>query len=289
MDLGLKGKGVVVTGASRGIGRAIALEFAAEGANVSICARGKEALDATRAELDALRIKTHAQVCDVADPKALTAFLDQSRERLGAVDVLVNNSSGFGTSDDEAGWRMSYDVDVMASVRATWQVAPWMAAQGSGVVIHIASTSGLEAGSPPSYAAAKAALISHSKTLAAALAPQGIRVNCVAPGSIEFPAACGSRSSRACRRCTNGSATAFRSVVSVLPKKSPPRWCFSPPNARRGSPASRCRWTAYSTKAICKRAQPSACPRSDPNCDCTPNNDGHPRHQPGDRGQERSL
>ena len=187
MDLGLKGKGVVVTGASRGIGRAIALEFAAEGANVAICARGKEALEATRAELDARKVKTHAQVCDVADPKALTDFLNQSREQLGAVDVLVNNSSGFGTSDDEAGWRMSYDVDVMASVRATWQVVPWMAAQRSGVVIHIASTSGLEAGSPPSYAAAKAALISHSKTLAAALAPQGIRVNCVAPGSIEFP------------------------------------------------------------------------------------------------------
>ncbi len=187
MDLGLKGRGVVITGASRGIGRAIALEFAAEGANVAICARGQDALDTTRAELEARGVTVHAQTCDVADSQALTDFLNQSRERLGSVDVLVNNSSGFGTSDDETGWQMSYAIDVMASVRATWQVVPWMTEAGHGVVIHIASTSGLEAGSPPSYAAAKAALISHSKTLAASLAPQGIRVNCVAPGSIEFP------------------------------------------------------------------------------------------------------
>ena len=187
MELGLGGKGVVVTGASRGIGRAIALEFAAEGTNVAICARGKAALDVTRAELEARHAKTHAQVCDVANPEALTDFLSRSRERLGRIDVLVNNASGFATSDDEAGWQASIAVDLMASVRATWQVVPWMAADGGGVVIHIASTSGLEAGSPPAYAAAKAALISHSKSLAATLAPQGIRVNCVAPGSIEFP------------------------------------------------------------------------------------------------------
>ena len=78
------------------------------------------------------------------------------------------------------------EVDVMAAVRATWAVVPWLEEVGGGSIIHISSTSGLEAGSPPAYAAAKAALISHSKTLAIDLAPRNILVNCVAPGSIEF-------------------------------------------------------------------------------------------------------
>ena len=274
MDLGLKGKGVVVTGASRGIGRAIALEFAAEGANVSICARGKEALDATRAELDALRIKTHAQVCDVADPKALTAFLDQSRERLGAVDVLVNNSSGFGTSDDEAGWRMSYDVDVMASVRATWQVAPWMAAQGSGVVIHIASTSGLEAGSPPSYAAAKAALISHSKTLAAALGAAGHSCQLRGAGF-----------DRVSRRHVAADQAGHAGDVRTDPRQHSVRSSRYCGRSRRRGGVSRlqARVMDFRRNAVggrraaqrqsVSRAQPSAFPRSDSNCDCTPNSD----------------
>src|SRR5262249_24145746 len=87
----------------------------------------------------------------------------------------------------ENGWKLSFDVDVMGSVRACWKVVPWMSEQGGGSIIHISSTSGLEAGSPPSYAAMKAAVISHSKTLAAPLPPQKTPVNVVAPGSIEFP------------------------------------------------------------------------------------------------------
>jgi len=187
VDLGLKDKVVAITGGSRGIGRATALGFAAEGAHVAICARGKDALDATARELEKAGVKVHARTADVAKPAELDAFLDGARASLGRVDVLVNNASGFGVSDDESGWRLSLDIDVMASVRASWKVVPWMKEQGGGVILHISSTSGLEAGSPPSYAAAKAALISHSKTLAVALAPAGIRVNTIAPGSIEFP------------------------------------------------------------------------------------------------------
>jgi 3-oxoacyl-[acyl-carrier protein] reductase len=187
MDLGLAGKGVVITGGSRGIGRAIALAFADEGANIAICARGKEALDATAKQLVAKGVKVHAQKADVAKPAELDAFLDGAHQVLGRVDVLVNNASGFGISDDESGWKTGFDVDIMASVRASWKVVPWMTAQGGGAIVHISSTSALEAGSPPAYAAVKAALISHSKTLAVALAPSRIRVNTVAPGSIEFP------------------------------------------------------------------------------------------------------
>ena len=187
MDLGLAGKGAIVTGASKGIGRAIALEFAQEGANVAICARGEEALAKTAAELSALGVKVHAVACDVSDEASYSAFLSASREALGSVTALVNNTSGFGVTDDENGWASGWAVDMMAAVRGTWQAAPWIEEAGGGSITHISSTSGLEAGSPPAYAAVKAALISHSKTMAAQLAPKGIRVNCVAPGSIEFP------------------------------------------------------------------------------------------------------
>ena len=187
MDLGLKGKGVIITGASKGIGRAIALEFANEGANVAICARGDEALAKTRADLEAKGVNVFAATCDVADAESLAAFLDASHAALGTVDVLINNTSGFGISDDEAGWQKTCSVDIMGTVRATKQVVPWMEAQGEGVIIYTSSISGMEAGSPPAYAAAKAAVISYSKTMAASLAPKGIRVNNIAPGAIEFP------------------------------------------------------------------------------------------------------
>lgn len=187
MDLGLKGKGIVITGASRGIGRAIALEFAGEGANVAICARGEDALAKTRADLEAEGVKVFAATCDVADAQSLATFLSDAREALGRVDVLVSNTSGFGISDDEAGWQKTCSVDIMGTVRATRQVIPWMEEQGGGVIIYTSSISGMEAGSPAAYAAAKAAVISYSKTMAASLAPKGIRVNNIAPGAIEFP------------------------------------------------------------------------------------------------------
>ncbi len=187
MKLGLKDKGTIVTGGSRGIGRAIAHAFADEGAHVAICARGAEKLRATEAELRQRGVKVYAERCDVGQADELEAFLSGARAALGRVDVLVNNASGFGVTDDEGGWRAGFRVDIMAAVRGVWKVVPWMQEAGGGSIVHIASTSGLEAGSPPAYAAAKAALISHSKTLAIGLAPRGIRVNCVAPGSIEFP------------------------------------------------------------------------------------------------------
>jgi 3-oxoacyl-[acyl-carrier protein] reductase len=186
MDLGLSGKNAIVTGASRGIGRATALEFAREGGNLAICARSAEPLEKARAEIAALGVKVHAEVCDVADATALNTFLESSNKALGGIDILVNNPSGFGLTDDEAGWEASLNTDLMATVRATWQVVPWMAARGGGSIVHISSISGLETGSPPAYTAVKAGLVAHAKTTAAQLASQGIRVNTVAPGSIEF-------------------------------------------------------------------------------------------------------
>ena len=188
MDLGLKGKNVIVTGGSRGIGRSTALAFAKEGANVAICARNVETLEQARAEIAALGVKAFAQSCDVGDAEGLTAFLQAANDAFGGIDVLVNNPSGFGMADDDAGWAAGFNVDMMAAVRASWQVVPWMEARGGGVIVHIASISGME-GSTRSipYAAVKAAMISHSKSLALSLASKNIRVNCVSPGSVEFP------------------------------------------------------------------------------------------------------
>ena len=188
MNIAFPGKKVVVAGGSRGIGRAIALGFAAAGANVSICARGAEKLRETERELKAHGGKVHGAPCDLADGAAVTRYVGEAGAALGGIDVLVNNASGFGRSDDEAGWEVSINVDLMASVRASHAALPLIERAGGGSIVHISSISGLapSARTPP-YGAVKAALIQYTMSQAAALAAKKIRVNSVAPGSIEFP------------------------------------------------------------------------------------------------------
>ncbi|MFA7506220.1 MAG: SDR family NAD(P)-dependent oxidoreductase [Burkholderiaceae bacterium] len=184
-----EGRRVVVTGGSRGIGRAIALGFAADGADVSICARGEEALRATEAELAARGGGlVHAAGCDLANADAIGAYIGAAAATLGGIDILVNNASGFGRTDDEAGWAASIEVDLLGTVRACRAALPHLTMRPGASIIHISSISGLEPSArTPAYGAIKAALIQYTRTQAAQLASQRIRVNCIAPGSIEFP------------------------------------------------------------------------------------------------------
>ena len=188
MQISLKGKRTIVTGGSKGIGRSIALAFAQAGATVSICARGQAALDATREEILAHGVKAHAGVCDLADKDAIAEYIAAAAAALGSVDILVNNASGFGASDDEAGWARSIDIDVMATVRASHAAVSFIDKAGGGAILNISSISGYRASARTApYAAVKAAVINYTKSQALALAAKKIRVNAIAPGSIEFP------------------------------------------------------------------------------------------------------
>ena len=192
MDLGLSGKVALVTGGSRGIGRSIGLALAAEGCDVAITARGRERLEQTVGEIEAVGVKAAGFELDMAQESASAQAVEQTVEALGRLDVLVNNvggSTGGGTfqaaTDDD--WAATLDVNLWPAIRASRAALPHMRAQGAGRIIHITSIYGREQGGPPTYNAAKSAMNSLSKTMARELAPEGITVNAVAPGSIIFP------------------------------------------------------------------------------------------------------
>jgi 3-oxoacyl-[acyl-carrier protein] reductase len=178
---------VLVAGGSKGIGRSIALAFAEAGAAVSICARGEQALQAAREELAAFGHAVHAARCDLADAQAIATYVDDAARALGGIDVLVNNASGYGFSDDDEGWMRGFEVDLMAAVRASRAAQPHLEASPHASILHISSIAAFHPrrhGAP--YAAVKAALSQYATSQALALAERRIRVNAIAPGSIEF-------------------------------------------------------------------------------------------------------
>jgi 3-oxoacyl-[acyl-carrier protein] reductase len=178
---------VVVAGGSRGIGRSIALGFAAAGADVSICARGAAALEETRQALAAHGAVAHAQSCDLADANAIETYMANAAATLGGIDVLVNNASGYGFDESDEGWIAGFNVDLMAAVRASRAALPHLKTSPQPCILHTSSIAAFRpraSGAP--YAAVKAALSQYTTSQALALAEHRIRVNAIAPGSIAF-------------------------------------------------------------------------------------------------------
>jgi 3-oxoacyl-[acyl-carrier protein] reductase len=194
MDLALNDKVALVTGASRGIGRAIALALAAERARVVLCARGPAELDVAVRDARARGGADDAAIgvaADVTTPAGVAAAVDAAVRAYGGVDIVVNNVGGSGarTFDtmDDADLQVVLDRNLFPALRVSRAALPHLRARGGGVIVMIASIYGRESGGGPSYNVAKAAEISLAKAMARDLAKDGIRVLSVAPGSIQFP------------------------------------------------------------------------------------------------------
>ena len=192
MDLDLKGRAALVTGSSRGIGRAIATALAREGVRVCLSARGAEGLEATAAELRASGAEVVTVAGDVATPEGAAAAVDTAVRAFGALDLLVNNvggSGGVGAFDVATApqWKAVLDRNLLAAVWCSQHAVEHMKARGGGCIVHINSIYGREYGTSAPYTTAKAGLTALTKEMAIDLARHRIRVNGVAPGSILFP------------------------------------------------------------------------------------------------------
>lgn len=193
MDLNLRDKVVLITGASKGIGFYAAKAFAREGASLGICARNEQELRRAEADLKSSGANVVAVRADVRDPDEGRAFLEKCQAALGGLDVLVNNvGDGIGgklmQSTDED-WKSTFEVNVFQTVRTTKLAVPYLKKRGGGSIVNIASISGWEPqlSGTGQYGSSKAALIFLTERLALELVHDNIRVNVVSPGSIIWP------------------------------------------------------------------------------------------------------
>jgi len=199
VDLELSGKAAAITGSSRGIGKHIALALAKEGCNVALSGRTPDTLTLTAQEVRDLGVKAVAVEVDLAEPDGPRRLVDEALRAFGRLDVLVNcvggGRGGVFTATTDEDWQAALDINVFPSIRASRAAIPIMREQGGGSIIIVASIYGREIGPLPTeapafsapYHLAKMAEINLAKTMARELAPWGIRVNSVAPGSILFP------------------------------------------------------------------------------------------------------
>lgn len=190
MDLGLKGKVVAITGGSEGIGRATALRFAMEGANVALLARRPEPLAKTASEVEALGVQVLAVTGDAT--KDMARFIDETVKRFGRIDVLVNNAGGSGQNPfdkvDEKQWREDMEVKVFAPIEGARCVIPHMKKQGGGSIIMLTMAAAATPGANqvPTVVSRQAGA-TLAKALSKELAPFNIRVNVACVGKIKTP------------------------------------------------------------------------------------------------------
>jgi 3-oxoacyl-[acyl-carrier protein] reductase len=187
MDLGLKGKNVLVTGGSKGIGLAIAELFADEGANVAICARDAALVDKVVKALAEKHVKAWGKGIDVADPAALKGWVEGAAAEFGGIDALICNVSALAVGNTAETWEKSFRTDMMHTVHAVEAALPFLEKSKAASIAIISSVSGFEIDfAAGSYGAFKAALIHYAKSLSNQLITKGIRVNAVSPGNTYF-------------------------------------------------------------------------------------------------------
>ncbi|MEM9621051.1 MAG: SDR family oxidoreductase [Pseudomonadota bacterium] len=190
MDLELTGKRAVVLGGSRGIGWYTAQLLKQEGCAVAICARNADDVNSAATQLaDISAAPVHSGAVDLADGDATRTFIRDSNSALGGLDILIHNASGFGVGNSEADWQRSFNIDIMAGVRAVDEALPALRASGHGSIVFVGSmASKYHFGRPPSaYGPAKAAMRTYANELAQNYGKNGLRANVISPGAVWFP------------------------------------------------------------------------------------------------------